>query len=62
MTSGLILIIVTAAIAQFCPTPSIAQVCATIALGTTSAVLLILLVLPGMLAAFDRLVVKDADK
>lgn len=57
MTSGLILIIVTAAIAQFCPTPSIAQVCATIALGTTSAVLLILLVLPGMLAAFDRLVI-----
>ena len=62
MTSGLILIIVTGILGKFCSTPSIAQVCATIALGTTSAVLLILLVLPGLLAAFDRLIVKDGAK
>ena len=31
-------------------------------LGTTRAVLLILLVLPGLLAAFDRLIVKDGAK
>ena len=62
MTSGLILIIVTGILGKFCSTPSIAQVCATIALGTTSAVVLILFVLPGLLSAFDRLIVKDGAK
>ena len=33
---------------------SIAQVCMSIALGTTSAVVLILFILPGLLSAFDR--------
>ena len=58
MTSGLILIVVTAILGAFCPTQSIAQVCTSIALGTTSAVLLILLILPGLLAFCDRWVVK----
>ena len=62
MTSGLILIIVTGILGKFCSTPSIAQVCATIALGTTSAVVLILFVLPGLLSAFDRLIVRDGAK
>jgi predicted RND superfamily exporter protein len=54
MTSGLILIVVTALLGIFCTTQSIAQVCLSIALGTTSAVVLILFVLPGLLSAFDR--------
>lgn len=57
MTSGLILILVTAILGKFCPTQSIAQVCTSIALGSLSAVLLILFILPGLLACFDRLVV-----
>ena len=57
MTSGLILILVTAILGRFCPTQSIAQVCTSIALGALCAVLLILFILPGLLAAFDRLIV-----
>ena len=58
MTSGLILILVTAILGKFCPTQSIAQVCTSIALGSLCAVLLILFVLPGLLAAFDRFIVR----
>ncbi len=58
MTSGLILILVTAILGKFCPTQSIAQVCTSIALGSLCAVLLILFVLPGLLAAFDGLIVR----
>ena len=58
MTSGLILIVVTGLLGLFCPTQSISQVCLSIALGTASAVVLILFVLPGLLAAFDRRVIK----
>ena len=54
MTSGLILIVVTALLGIFVSTQSIAQVCMSIALGTTSAVVLILFILPGLLSAFDR--------
>ena len=56
MTSGLILILVTGILGVFCTTQSIAQVCLSIALGTASAVVLILFVLPGMLSALDKLV------
>jgi predicted RND superfamily exporter protein len=58
MTSGLILIVVTGILGAFCPTQSISQVCTSIALGTTSAVVLILFILPGLLSAFDKLIVK----
>lgn len=58
MTSGLILILVTAILGKFCPTQSIAQVCTSIALGSLSAVLLILFILPGLLACFDRLIIR----
>ncbi len=61
MTSSLILIVVTAILGAFCPTQSIAQVCTSIALGTTSAVVLILLILPGLLAFCDRFVVKKGS-
>ena len=55
----MILFVVTGVLGRFCKTPSIAQVCTTISLGTASTVLLILLVLPGLLAFFDRIIVRD---
>ncbi|MDR2087840.1 MAG: MMPL family transporter [Clostridiales Family XIII bacterium] len=60
MTSGAILILVTAILGVFSPAGIIAQVCTTLSIGSLIAVLLILLVLPGMLAAFDRFIVKKA--
>jgi len=42
--------------------PTIGQICQTIAIGALSATLLILLVLPGLLAAFDRFVTKKNSK
>ena len=60
MTSGLILIVVTGILGAFCPTQSISQVCTSIALGTTSAVVLILFILPGLLSAFDRVIARPS--
>ncbi len=57
-TSGLIMIIVTAVIALSPADPTIGQICMTVSIGTAAAVLLISFVLPGLLMAFDRFVVK----
>ena len=54
LTSGLIMILVTWVLGYAFSDPSIGQICHTIALGATCSVLLILLILPGVLAAFDR--------
>ncbi|MDR2132957.1 MAG: MMPL family transporter [Clostridiales Family XIII bacterium] len=62
MTSGAILILVTAILGAFSPAGIIAQVCTTLSIGSLIAVLLILLVLPGMLAAFDRFIVKKKER
>ncbi|MBR2836653.1 MAG: MMPL family transporter [Coriobacteriales bacterium] len=56
MTSGLIMIVVTAALAVMSPEPTIAEICQTISMGATSAVILILFILPGIIAALDRFV------
>ena len=58
LTSGLIMIGVTGVIGFTSPDPTIGPICQTISVGCLSAVLLILFVLPGMLAASDRLIVK----
>lgn len=58
LTSGLIMILVTGIIGFSPVDPTIGQICQTISLGALSATLLILFVLPGLLAAFDRFVVK----
>ena len=58
LTSGLIMIGVTGAIGFTTQIPTIGPICRAISVGSLSAVLLILLVLPGMLTAFDRLIVK----
>ncbi|MDO4285353.1 MAG: MMPL family transporter [Eubacteriales bacterium] len=54
LTSGLIMILVTWVLGYAFSDPSIGQICHTIALGATCSVVLILFILPGLLAAFDR--------
>jgi len=58
MTSGLIITVITGIFGYTYPDPTIAEICRTIAVGALSAILLILLVLPGSLAALDRLIVR----
>ena len=60
LTSGLIMIVVTGAIGFTSRVPTIGPICRTVSVGSLSAVLLILLVLPGMLSASDRLIIKRA--
>jgi predicted RND superfamily exporter protein len=56
LTSGLIMILVTGVIGMSGADPTVCQICQTISIGALSAVLLILFVLPGLLATFDRFV------
>lgn len=56
-TSGLILVLVTAIVGNFFGDPTISGIISTISLGGLSAILLILFVLPGLLAACDKLIV-----
>lgn len=58
MTSGSILIIVTGVLSSYFPDPSTAQICRNISIGALSAVMLILFILPGVLAALDKFVKK----
>lgn len=58
LTSGLIIVVVTGIIGFSPVDPTIAQICKTISIGSLSAILLILFVLPGLLAAFDKLIVR----
>jgi predicted RND superfamily exporter protein len=58
LTSGLIMILVTGIVGYCFEDPVVGQICRTIAIGALSASSLILFVLPGLLATFDRFVVK----
>lgn len=58
MTSGSILVIVTGVLSEYFPDPSTAQICRNISIGALSAVILILFILPGVLAALDKFVKK----
>ena len=62
LTSSLFMIFGTGAIGFSPVEPTISQICQSIALGAASATLLILLVLPGMLAALDRFVVRKEEQ
>lgn len=62
LTSGLIIVIVTGAIGMSPVDPTIAQICRVVSIGALSAMLLILFILPGLLAACDRLVTKEKKK
>jgi len=57
MTSGLIIVLITGIFGIIYPDPTIAEICRTISTGALSAILVILFVLPGLLAALDRLIV-----
>ena len=54
LTSGSIMVLVTAVVGKFFGNPTIEQICRTISIGAFSAIILILLFLPGMLALLDR--------
>ena len=59
LTSSLFMIFVTGAIGFSPAEPTIAQICQSISLGAAAAVLLVLFVLPGLLAALDRFVISS---
>ena len=58
MTSGLILILCPYIMSTLLTDPTIALILKSISVGSLSAILLIIFVLPGLLAAFDKIVVK----
>ena len=58
MTSGLILILCPYIMSILLTDPTISVILYSISVGSLSAILLIIFVLPGLLAAFDRIVVK----
>ena len=62
MTSGLILVLVTAAVGGMFDNPTVTAIVKTISMGALCATLLILFVLPGVLAACDRIVTKKRDR
>ena len=59
MTSGLIMVLVTAIISSFYSDPTVAQICRTISIGVFSAIILIVFILPGVLATFDKAITKE---
>ena len=60
LTSGSILVLVTAVDGRFFGNLAVEQICHTISIGAFAAILLILLFLPGVLALFDRWVLPRA--
>lgn len=61
MTSGLILILCPYIMSVLLPDPTISTILSSISTGALSAILLIIFVLPGLLAAFDRIVVRKGS-
>lgn len=61
-TSGLIMIFVTGVLGFAPIDPTISQICLTVSIGALSACILILFILPGLLAAFDKLITKEKKK
>ena len=64
MTSGLVLVLVTAAIAlgRLFEDETVTEIVRTISVGAFCAILLILFILPGILAACDKLVVRKKER
>ncbi|MCM1330763.1 MAG: MMPL family transporter [Ruminococcus sp.] len=60
LTSGLILILVTAIIGNFFEEPTVSAIVKTVSTGALSATILILFILPGVLAVCDRFVIKKS--
>ena len=61
MTSGLILILCPYIMSTLLTDPTISLILHSISVGALSAILLIIFVLPGLLAAFDKIVVKKGS-
>ena len=61
MTSGLILILCPYIMSILMTDPTISIILKSISVGALAAILLILLVLPGLLAAFDRIVTQKGS-
>ena len=64
LTSGLVMALCTFLLGFAFEDPGVGQICHILAIGTTAALIMILFILPGVLAACDRLVVrrkKEAD-
>ena len=59
MTSGLIMVLATGIISSFYSDPTVSQICRTISIGVLSAILLIVFILPGILAALDKAITKE---
>ena len=57
LTSGSIMVLITAVIGPLFGNPTIEQIVRTLAVGCASAIILILFVLPGILALCDRFTV-----
>ncbi len=62
LTSGLIMVVITAIMGYAFADPTIGQICHTISKGATVAIILILFILPGILAVFDKWICKDGVK
>ncbi|MBQ0079069.1 MAG: MMPL family transporter [Eubacterium sp.] len=62
MTSGLILVIVTGILGQCYGDSSVEEICQTISIGSFTTILLIVLILPGLLCALDRLLFRKNKK
>ena len=54
LTSGVIIVFITAILGQCFGEPTVEQICQTISLGAASTLILIVFILPGILACLDR--------
>lgn len=59
LTSGLIMVVVTGILGRTFSNPTVGQICETISKGALCAIVLIIFILPGILAAFDRFICKN---
>ena len=62
LTSGSIMVFVTAIIGPFYGNPTVEQIISTLSIGCLSAIILILFILPGILVLCDRWVIKKTNK
>lgn len=62
MTSGLIIVLVVGIVGNCFSNPVIGQICKTLSTGALCASLLILFILPGLLATFDKMVIRKNEK
>lgn len=58
LTSGLIMVVVTGILGRAFEDPTIGEICNTLSMGAICALILIVFILPGIIAVFDKLVYK----